>query len=132
MLLFISKTIGLAMNSDSIFQLLQQSMRVGVGFTASILETLQDPQKRNQTLSELQQEIVQKTEEWAKKGEITEQEAREFLNQWLNSQSSPKTPQGSPNSSKTKADVNQEIQQLTEKIITLRQELEDLRNKKKS
>ncbi|MGK7956805.1 MAG: hypothetical protein AB4063_16380 [Crocosphaera sp.] len=120
------------MNSDSIFQLLQQSMRVGVGFTASILETLQDPQKRNQTLSELQQEIVQKTGEWAKKGEITEQEAREFLNQWLNSQSSSKTPQGSPPSSKTKADVNQEIQQLTEKIITLRQELEDLRNKKKS
>ncbi len=132
MLLFISQTIGLAMNSDSIFQLLQQSMRVGVGFTASILETLQDPQKRNQTLSELQQEIVQKTGEWAKKGEITEQEAREFLNQWLNSQSSSKTPQGSPPSSKTKADVNQEIQQLTEKIITLRQELEDLRNKKKS
>ena len=121
------------MNSDSIFQLLQQSLRVGVGFTASVLETLQDPQKRNRTLSELQEEIVQKTEEWAKKGEITEKEAREFLDKWLNSQSSPKTSSGSPSSSnKTKADVNQEIQQLTEKIITLRQELEDLRDSKKS
>ncbi|MDJ0599961.1 MAG: hypothetical protein QNJ37_14100 [Crocosphaera sp.] len=121
------------MNTDTIFQLLQQSFRVGVGLTASVLETLQDPQKRTQTLSELQQEIAQKMEEWAEKGEITEQEAREFLNQWLNSQSSSKTPQGSPvSSTKTKADVGQEIQQLTEKIITLRQELEELREKKKS
>ncbi len=120
------------MNRDSIFQLLQQSLRVGVGLTASVLETLQDPQKRSETLSELQQEIAKKTEEWAKKGEITEKEAREFLDQWLNSQSSPKTPSGSPSTTKTKADVGQEIQQLTEKIIAIRQELEDLRNKKKS
>ena len=120
------------MNSDTIFQLIQQSMRVGVGFTASVLETLQDPQKRNQTLSELQQEIAKKTEEWAAKGEITEKEAREFLDQWLNSQSSSKTSPGSSASGKTKGDVGQEIQQLTEKIITLRQELEYLRNQKKS
>ncbi|MDJ0731493.1 MAG: hypothetical protein QNJ33_16035 [Crocosphaera sp.] len=118
------------MNTDTIFLLLQQSFRVGVGLTASILETLQDPQKRNQTLSELQEEIAQKTEEWAKKGEITEKEAREFVDQWLKQQSSSKTPPYS--STKTKADVGQEIQQLTEKIITLRQELEDLREKKKS
>ncbi|EAZ93060.1 hypothetical protein [Crocosphaera chwakensis] len=119
------------MNTDTIFQLLQQSFRVGVGLTASVLETLQDPQKRNQTLSELQQEIAQKTEEWAIKGEITEQEAREFLDQWLKQQSSSKNPQNSPSSTHTKAAVDQEIQQLTEKIITLRQELEYLREKKK-
>lgn len=119
------------MNSDTIFQLLQQSLRVGVGFTASVLETLQDSQKRNQTLSELQEEIAKKTEEWAKKGEITEQEVREFLDQWLSQQRSPKTNPDSPTSTKTKADVGQEIQQLTEKIITLRQELEYLREKKK-
>ncbi len=119
------------MNSDTIFQLLQQSLRVGVGLTASVLETLQDTQKRNQTLSELQGEIAKKTEEWAKKGEITEQEVREFLDQWLSQQTSSKTNPGSPASTKTKADMNQEIQQLTEKIITLRQELEYLREKKK-
>ncbi|MEL4897227.1 hypothetical protein [Crocosphaera sp. Alani8] len=119
------------MNADTVFQLIQQSLRVGVGFTTSILETLQDPQKRNQTFSELQEEITQKTAEWAKKGEITEQEAREFLDRWLNQPKSSKNPPGSTTTSKTKADVNQEIQQLTEKIITLRQELEDLRQKKK-
>ncbi len=119
------------MNSDTIFQLVQQSLRVGVGFTASVLETLQDSQKRNQTLSELQEEIAQKTEEWEKKGQITEQEVREFLDQWLSQQTSSKTNPDSPTSTKTKADVGQEIQQLTEKIITLRQELEYLREKKK-
>ena len=108
------------MNSDTIVQLIQQSMRVGVGFTASVLETLQDGQKRNQTISELQEEIAKKTEEWAAKGEITEQKAREFLDKWLNQQKSSKTNPGSPASTKTKADVGQEIQQLTEKIITLR------------
>lgn len=119
------------MNTDSIFQLIQQSFRVGVGLTAYVLETLQDPAKRNQTLVELQQEITRKTEEWARKGEITEQEAREFLDQWLKQQSSSTTPQGYTSSTHTKATVDQEIQQLTEKIITLRQELEYLRERKK-
>ena len=43
-----------------------------------------------------------------------------------------KTNPDYPTSTKTKADVGQEIQQLTETIITLRQELEYLREKKKS
>ncbi|MDJ0507925.1 MAG: hypothetical protein QNJ64_01525 [Crocosphaera sp.] len=118
------------MNSDTPLQLLQQTFHVGIGVSASILETLQDPQKRNQTLSQLQQEISQKIEEWAKKGETTEQEARIFVEQWLN-QPSPSKTSPYPTTS-TKASVNQEIQQLTEKIISLREEIETLRQKKKS
>lgn len=121
------------MNSDTLLQLLQQTFRVGVGVSASILETLQDPQKRNQTLSQLQEEISQKIEEWAKKGEITEQEARIFVKEWLNQPSTAKTSSGNPASTTpTKANVNQEIQKLTEKIISLREELETLRQQKKS
>ena len=121
------------MNSDILLQLLQQTFHVGIGVSASILETLQDPQKRNQTLSELQEEINQKIEEWAKKGEITKQEALQFLEQWLNQPSTSKNSSGSsPSTTPTKTNVNQEIQQLTEKIITLREELEALRQQKKS
>ncbi|MGK7940772.1 MAG: hypothetical protein AB4062_11615 [Crocosphaera sp.] len=121
------------MNSDTLLQLLQQTFRVGIGVSASILETLQDTQKRNQTVSELQKDIAQKIGEWAKKGEITEQEARRFVEQWLNQPSTSKTSSGSPTSTtSTKSNVGQEIQQLTEKIITLREELETLRQQKKS
>jgi polyhydroxyalkanoate synthesis regulator phasin len=116
------------MNTDTLLQILQQTFWVGVGVTAEFLETLQDPKKRNETLSELQKEIAKKTQEWSQKGEITEQEARRFVEQWLSQQTNSKTPNNS--SPTTTTNVESEIQQLTEKIITLRQELEDLRQQK--
>ncbi|MGB5592756.1 MAG: hypothetical protein WBM32_22140 [Crocosphaera sp.] len=118
------------MNTDTFFQMLQQTFLVGVGVTAELLETLQDAQKRNQTLSTLQKDIARKTQEWAQKGEITEQEARRFVDQWLSQQKNPTTPKDS--SPTTKKNVESEIQQLTKKIIILRKELEDLRKKDKS
>lgn len=101
------------MNTDTFFQMLQQTFLVGVGVTAELLETLQDAQKRNQTLSTLQKDIARKTQEWAQKGEITEQEARRFVDQWLSQQKNPTTPKDS--SPTTKKNVESEIQQLTKK-----------------
>ncbi len=67
------------MNSDNLTQLLQQRFRITLGATASLVETLQDPQKRNQNLSDLRSELNHLTQEWAEKGEVTEQEARNFV-----------------------------------------------------
>jgi hypothetical protein len=64
------------MNANNIFQFVQQGFRITVGATASLVETLQDPQKRTEAISEMQTEFNQKADEWAQKGEITEQEAR--------------------------------------------------------
>ncbi|MEA5532883.1 hypothetical protein [Crocosphaera sp. XPORK-15E] len=118
------------MNTDTFFQLLQQSFRIGVGATASLLETLQDPHKRSETLSILQTQMSEKTQEWAEKGEITEQEARRLVDQWLNQSNRPSNPnQSSSSSTETPGNIDSEIQQLTEQVIALRQELEELREK---
>jgi hypothetical protein len=49
----------------------------------SLVEAIQDPQKREANLSKLQQEWNQLSEAWVVKGETTEQEARSFVNSLL-------------------------------------------------
>lgn len=67
------------MNSDNLTQLLQQGFHITLGVTASLVETLQDPQKRTENLSQLRSELDQLATELAAKGEMTEQEARDFI-----------------------------------------------------
>jgi polyhydroxyalkanoate synthesis regulator phasin len=117
------------MQTNTLIQLLQQSFHIGVGATASLLETLQDPQKRAETLSEFQQQFTQQTQQWAEKGEITEQEARRMLDELLKQQkNSNKTGVQSPSSSDpSNSNIESEIEELTQQVIALRTELENLR-----
>ena len=125
------------MDTDNLSQLLQQGFQVGVGATTSLIETLQDPQKRSKTISELQTQLIKKAQEWAQKGEITEQEARRVVNEWLNinkqqyQQSSTSTNRNDDYkltiSSGSNKDYQGAIKKLTEQVITLRTELENLR-----
>lgn len=125
-----------AMNSDNLTQLLQQGFRVTLGATTSLVETLQDPHKRTENLYQLQSELSQLTAEWAVKGEMTEQEARIFVNNLLTqlgNAGSTSTPAPSPTtvtSSNEPAppDVQLDIQELTAQIAAIRTELEELRN----
>ncbi|MEB3309841.1 MAG: thylakoid-associated protein [Snowella sp.] len=123
------------MDKNTVFQTLQQGVRVTVGATASLLETLQDPQKRNTTLSELQSQLSQQTQLWAEKGLVTEEEARRLVDAWLakqkssaNSTSSNPSSSTSPSSSVTFNNAQSEIQALTEQLIALKNELEQARN----
>ncbi|GAB4278642.1 MAG: hypothetical protein Fur0025_05320 [Oscillatoriaceae cyanobacterium] len=84
------------MNSDSIIESLQTGFRVAVGATASLIEILQDPSKREENLSKLNSDWGVLAEELATKGELTEREARQFVeNMWNQQQSSP-TGDGRP------------------------------------
>lgn len=125
------------MNPDNLSLLLQQGFRVTLGATASLVETLQDPQKRTENLSQLRLELNQLAQEWAAKGEMTEQEARNFVDNLLNqlgNQSSSPTPENSTSTvtaTPTQAAppaVQLELQELTAQISALRTELEKLRN----
>jgi polyhydroxyalkanoate synthesis regulator phasin len=122
------------MDSNNIFQTVQKGFRVTVGATASVVETLQNPQKRATAFSELQTELSQKTEEWFKKGEETEEEARRMLDvflrrqNWQNSNSSQSENYNNSTSNTNVSDnIQSEIQYLTEQIVNLRNELEELR-----
>lgn len=123
------------MNSDNLSQLMQKSLRVALGATASLVEVLQDPHKREENLFKLRQEWSQLSEEWAQKGEVTEQEARNFMESLLNKQtqrssSSTESTPSSPATSTPSAppDVQVELQELTAQIAAIRAELEKLRN----
>jgi polyhydroxyalkanoate synthesis regulator phasin len=125
------------MNSNNLLQLLQTGFRVSLGATTSLIETLQDPQKREENLSQLNLELKQRVAEWAEKGEITEQEARRLIEQILRQQSNSERPPttGTPsdtvtNPSTTTASPNAqlEIEELTAQIAAIRTELEKIRN----
>lgn len=119
------------MSSDNLTQLLQRGLRVTLGATASLVEVLQDPQKRSENLAKLQQEWSQLSEEWAARGEVTEQEARDFVDRWFQQRSgnTPGTPPSADPTSTPAAppNVQLEIQELTARIAAMRAELEKMR-----
>lgn len=117
------------MNSDTLMQMLQNSFRLTLGATTSLIEVvqdaerrdenftrlrqewsqtatslveaIQDPQKREENLTKLQQEWNQLSEAWVVKGTTTEQEARNFVNTLLSQRSG--NPSGANSGSPTSA-----------------------------
>ena len=124
------------MNSDDFTQLLQKGVRITLGASASLVENLQNPQKRTQNLSKLRTELDHLATEWAAKGEMTEKEARSFVqqlfNQLGNRQSTSPTADSRDPSVTTPTDdvappeVRLEIQELTAQLAAIRAELEKL------
>lgn len=120
------------MNTDYLTQLLHQSFRVTLGATASFVETLQDPAKRTENIAQINSELSQLAADWAVKGEVTEQEARNFVEHLLHQRSSS-TPESypKPDSEPTvvaSPEVQLQLQELTAQLAAMRAELEMLRN----
>ncbi|HEY9630632.1 MAG TPA: hypothetical protein V6C84_25325 [Coleofasciculaceae cyanobacterium] len=120
------------MNSDTLIQLAQKSLRVTLGATATLIESLQDPQQREANLAKLKTELSQLTEEWEVKGESAEREARGFVDSLINQASSRVSPPDANSTVSTLATpvssaAQQDLQELTEQIAALRAEIEKLR-----
>jgi polyhydroxyalkanoate synthesis regulator phasin len=123
------------MNSDTLTQLIQKGFRVTLGATATLVETLQDPQRREANLSKLTTELGQLAEELETKGATTEQEARNFVDTlWrertnqTTSQPTSQPPTPSTVSTPVAPDVQQDLQELTAQIAAIRAEIERLRS----
>ncbi|MDY7022188.1 MAG: hypothetical protein SWJ54_12650 [Cyanobacteriota bacterium] len=124
------------MNANNITDILHQGFRVTLGATSSAIEMLQDSQKRNENLEKIQFQWSELAQEWAEKGEQTEQEARKFVDTIIEQRTDSTTAGTSSTSSSSvtvtpvsssEVDSAQEIQELTNQIAALRQELEGLR-----
>ncbi|AMW27044.1 MULTISPECIES: hypothetical protein [Arthrospira] len=127
------------MNVDNLTQMLHQGFRVTLGATSSLIEILQDPQKREANLETIQSQLNELAQEWAEKGAITEEEARSFVDTLLSQSQSTQssevdssnitTPTDSTESEVSSPQTNEitEIQNLTSQIAKLREELERLR-----
>jgi polyhydroxyalkanoate synthesis regulator phasin len=128
------------MNSDNLIQLLQKGFRVTLGATASLIEILQDPYRRDENLSKLRTELAQLADELAEKGALTEQEARNFVDTVITQRDNQTAHEASDFSNSTTVtptatttttaspDVQLELQELTAQIAAIRAELENLRN----
>ena len=116
------------MDNNNLLQIAQQGFRITVGAATSLVETVQNPQKRTEALSQMQADLSQKTQEWSEKGEVTEQEARKFLDSLFDRQGSGDNYPGTPSSATVpKTNTTSDLQQLTDEIIALRKELEEIR-----
>jgi polyhydroxyalkanoate synthesis regulator phasin len=116
---------------------LQKGLRVALGATTSLVESLQDAQKREENLAKLRLDWDQLSEEWARKGEKTEQEARSFVDMMMNQAAKPTgSPApgstGTQNAPTTSPEIQKEIQELTAQIASMRSELEQLREQNPS
>jgi len=126
------------MNPDEILQGLQKGFRVTLGAASTLAETIQDSQRREETLARLRTDPNGLADDLAAKGEVTEQEARAFLENLMAqrpagaSWSSPAGSSGGPSSSASGVpaappDIQADLKDLTEQISAMRAELERLR-----
>lgn len=123
--------------NDTVLQLLKKGFRVTIGATATLIEVLQDPQRREQNLSRLRRELDQLTQEWAEKGEITEQEARSFVDTLMAQRRAAEDRAASEAIVTTTAvpvpppsSEVLELQELTTQLAAIRAELAHLRGQK--
>jgi polyhydroxyalkanoate synthesis regulator phasin len=114
---------------EEIFQLVQKSLRVGVGASASLVEGLQNPRIYQENLDKLRLNPNQLVEEFATKGEVTERDARKFVDQLIGDRLGTRPP-GERTVTTTAItiapDTEAELKELTRQLVALRQELQQL------
>lgn len=119
------------MNENDIFQNVQKGFRVTLGAAGTLVDSLQNPRMGEEAWNKLRTNPDQLVEELAAKGEMTEQEARGFVDGLLNSTqtaasgSAPgrRNNAGAPTAP---ADIQADLQVLTTQIAELRKELQSL------
>jgi polyhydroxyalkanoate synthesis regulator phasin len=114
------------MNPDQLLQTLQKGYRVSIGATASMIESLQDSQRRDENFAKLRSDPNQLIEDLAIKGETTEREARNFVDSvFQNRPGSNETSSTAPPAASSV--IQQDLQALTAQLAAIRAELERLR-----
>lgn len=118
------------MNNNDPLQLLQKGFHITLGVATSAMESLQDAQKRQETIEQLRLNPNQFSETLAAKGRTAEQEARAFVDQlWSQRPAGATSPVSyeSANANSTANHFQQELQDLTQQIAEIRSQLEQAR-----
>lgn len=124
------------MDPEKLPQMLQTGFHLTLGATSFLIETLQDPVKRSENLEKLNSDLGILADELLEKGEMTDREARNFVDTIFsgpsdreNSHNESVSPKQSDSSadSVTTPELQLEIQELTAQMMALRTQLENLR-----
>jgi polyhydroxyalkanoate synthesis regulator phasin len=120
------------MDSNTVIETLKKGVRVSLGATTAVVESLQDTQKREENLANLQLNPVELAELLATKGAKTEEEARKVMDDFLTQNGLKMNAPQSPNAesdpfrastqspSGIDGDLQQGLQNLTEELATIR------------
>ena len=121
------------MTPDTVTTTIQKGFRVTLGATATLLEAIQDPQSSSERFSALGSDVSRLAETLETKGEVTEREARQFVdslfgpmpNPFSDSASSPPTVDtvATPIADPT---VQSDLAALTQELADVRQAIETL------
>lgn len=123
------------MDDTNLIALLQKSFHVTLGATAALMEALQDPHKREETLARLRLDFNDLAQDWAAQGAVTESEARMFVNNLFHQTSQQSDTQDTAARTATQETVatsmqnlgiQSELQSLTAQLAAIRAELEKL------
>lgn len=117
------------MNPDDLTQIIQKGFHLTLGATSFFMETLQNSSKRDENLNKLNSDFNQLTEEWAQRGEMTEREARNFVDTILNQQNSQANTDSINVPSTTvsdfvQSDIQRDLLELTQEVADLRAALQ--------
>jgi polyhydroxyalkanoate synthesis regulator phasin len=122
------------MNSDNAINLLKKGFHVTLGATSSLVESIQDPIKREENLAQLRMGPNEFAEILAEKGAVTEVEARKFVDnvvaQYQPSASSHNTGTSAASASSSPSidpTLQLELQDLTKQLAELRAQLNSSR-----
>lgn len=118
------------MNPDMVTDFLKKGFHITLGATTSVVESIQDSQKREENLSQLNLGFDQLSQIWADKGEITESEARKMIDSMAaqyglttNPMSSGSSASPSATSPSIDPSLQQELKTLTNQLANIRLEL---------
>jgi len=130
-------------NQNQVLKVVEQGFHITLGAISVATETLQNEQKRMQLVSELNQELNQRAQEWEEKGEATAAEARHFIENLVNQgaqqgtsspsasgRTSPATSasNGTTSAEPARDDFPARLQALTDEVTTLREEMAQFRS----
>lgn len=123
------------MNPDMVTEFLKKGFHVTLGATTSVVESLQDSQKREENISQLNLGFDQLSQIWAEKGEITESEARKMIDSMATQYGVNANPMSSGSSTSSSAtspsidpSLQQELKTLTNQLANIRLELTQMGN----
>jgi polyhydroxyalkanoate synthesis regulator phasin len=116
------------MNSDTAMDLLKKGFRITLGASTSLVESIQDPLKREENLAQMQSDPNAFAEQLAEKGAVAEVEARRFVDSVVTQyggSSSPATSNGPSPATTSSIDPSLEraLRDLTAELAQIRSEL---------
>jgi polyhydroxyalkanoate synthesis regulator phasin len=125
---------GTTMTPDTMTTTLQKGFRVTLGATATLIEAIQDPQTSGERFAALGSDVGRLTETLETKGEVTEREARQFVDGLLSQLPIPFNAGASGPSTVdtiatpvTAPSVQSDLVALTQELADIRQAIDTLK-----